>query len=167
MIGTAQKSVLEKYEKVIDAAFSQGLQDAQVSSSDFRRLKIQALPEAINYMTNYVDRFFKEITGKIAQEIDKNYLNNKNIIPTNVSQVIDSIKHRADFIDKTERLRSYNYAKAIGLRTRGFEKASISKDTSCEICVEKNYEIDLKGIDIESVPPFHANSIAKITTGIS
>lgn len=167
MVGTAHKSVLEKYEKVIDEAFTQGLKDAQVTTSDFRRLKIQAMPDVIDYMKSYVDKFFKEITGKIAQEIDKSSSNSRNSISENVSQLIDSIKHRADFIDRTERLRAYNYAKAIGLKIRGYEKASISKDTNCEICINKNYELDLKNIDIESVPPFHANSVAKITAGIS
>lgn len=167
MTGTARKSVIDKYEKIVEQAFELGLKDSKVSTSDQRRLKIQAMPDAVDSMKMYVDKFFREITGKIAQEIDKNVFNQSSSIAESVAEIMDSIKYRADFIDKTERIRSYNYAKALGLRLQGFEKASISKDTSCEICAEKDYQIELKNIDIESVPPYHANSVAKIMNGIS
>jgi hypothetical protein len=167
MVGTARKSVIDKYEKIVEQAFELGLKDARLSVSEQRRLKIQAMPEAVDYMKSYVDKFFRDMTGKIAQEIDKNIFNQKSLIPQKINEIIDSVKYKADFIDKTERVRSYNYAKALGLRLLGFDKAAISKNTSCEICAEKNYEIDLKNIDIESVPPYHANSVAKIMNGIS
>jgi hypothetical protein len=143
------------------------LKDSRISSSEYRRLKIQALPDAVDSMKDYVSKFFKDITGKIAPEIDPNIFSSKSKIAENIAELIDSVKYRADFIDRTERMRAYNYAKALGLRLQGFDKASISKETNCEICAEKNYEIELKNINVESVPPYRANSVAKIMNGIS
>lgn len=169
MVNTAKKSVTDKYEKITRVAYAQGLRDARINDTTIEKLIISDYPEVRNYMTQYVDKFFKDITGKVGRTVDKARDADKSDkeLSNEVMEVIDSIKYRADFIDRTERMRAYNYGKAMALSSLGYKKANINKDTECEECKNLNYEIDLTNFTLDTIPPFHANSIAKITTGIS
>lgn len=169
MVDSAKTSVLTRYEKVTRLAYAEGLKDARLSDQNVEKLIISDYPEVKKYMTKYVDKFFKDIVGKVTRTIDKMTDSDKPKaeIADAVTEVIDSIKYRAEFIDRTERMRAYNYGKAIALSSLGYKQANIAKDTECEQCKELNYVVELDNFTMDSIPPFHANSIAKITTGIS
>lgn len=169
MVNTAKKSVLDRYTKITRLTFAAALKDARLNDAQIEKLIIADYPEVKNYMTQYVDKFFKDITGKVGRVIDKAQSadNTRKELSGSVAEVIDAIKYRADFIDRTERMRAYNYGKAVALSSLGYKKANIGRDTDCELCKDMNYEIDLTNFTVESVPPYHVNSIAKITTGIS
>lgn len=169
MVNIAKKSVLDRYTKITRDSYAQGLKDTRMADEKVEKLIITDYPEVKTYMTQYVDKFFKDITGKVGRAVDKARDNNKTgkELSKEVAEIIDSIKYRADFIDRTERMRAYNYGKAIGLSSLGYKKANISRDTECETCKEMDYEVDLTSFTLDTIPPYHANSVAKITTGIS
>lgn len=169
MVDSAKTTVSDKYTKITRIAYAAGLKDSRISEQEAEKLIISDYPEVKNYMERYVDKFFKDITGKVVRVVDKMTLQDKKgtEIADAVEEVIDSIKYRAEFIDKTERMRAYNYGKAMGLSSRGYKQAAISRDTECEQCKEMDYVVDLENFTIDTLPPYHANSIAKITNGIS
>jgi hypothetical protein len=169
MTGMAKKTITDKYTKITAAAFAQGARDARLSDEQVGKLIITDFPEVRTYTTSYVDKFFKDIAGRVVRTIDKLQAqgrSNKDI-SKEVAEVIDSIRYRAEFIDRTERIRAYNYGKALALSSLGYKKAGISRDSECETCKDLGYEISLEGFSLDSIPPFHVNSIAKITNGIS
>lgn len=169
MVQTAKTSVTDKYIKITRNAFAAGLKDLRLSDEKVEKLIITDFPEVKNHMTQYIDKFFKDVMGKVGRITDRMVEQDKapSEIVDAVSEAIDSIRYRAEFIDRTERMRAYNYAKAIGLESLGYKKAAISRDTECESCKEMDYTLNLEGFSIETIPPYHANSIARITTGIS
>lgn len=164
MADTAKDSVIKKYAQVIRKTFSSALSELRVPEADKKKLSDMYAIDAVSYMTVYVEKYFKDVKGKVARIIDNSLEENK---VEAVRELIQSIKYRADFIDKTERMRAYNYGKAIGLSYFGFKKAEINKDTECAVCAENDYTIDLTNFSIDTIPPYHPNSIAKITNGIS
>ena len=164
MADTAKDSVIKKYAQVIRKTFNSALSELRVPQADKTKLSDMYAIDAVSYMTVYVEKYFKDVKGKVARIIDNSLEENK---VDAVNELIQSIKYRADFIDKTERMRAYNYGKAIGLSYLGFKKAEINKDTECAVCAENDYTIDLTNFSIDTIPPYHPNSIAKITNGIS
>jgi hypothetical protein len=83
-----------------------------------------------------------------------------------VVEIFNKIKYRGDFIDATEKVRAYNYGKAVGLKEKGFKNAEIVKDSNCESCKDAPDLISLDNLTVHSVPPYHANSKAYVGSGV-
>ena len=169
LIGTARTNISKRYEKVSTSAFRKGAKDAKTDESRIDRLETMEYPDVRSHLNSQVDRLIRDISGRVHRSLDKmiSVGSSRKELAGDIEDSIDRIRYRADFIDRTERMRAYNYGKAVALRDAGFVKAGISQDTECEVCEELSYEIDLSSLTIETVPPFHPNSIAKITVGIS
>lgn len=169
LIGTTKTFIDKKYSKITLGAFQKGIKDAYADNATMDRLVRADYPEAKEKLDLYTDKLINDISGRVHQTLDKmvNIGSSRKDIAKTIGDSIESIRYRADFIDRTERMRAYNFGKALALRDAGYLKASIFDNTDCEKCEEINYEIDILDVTIDSVPPFHTNSIAKINSGIS
>jgi len=162
LIAMGKDSAEKKYLTIIRKEFVNGLKDS--GSTNIEKLvttDFQTVKDTTNY---FIDKYMKDINGNIQNVIDKMTWDGatRKEIQSAVEEVFDKIKYRGDFIDATERMRAYNYGKALGLQDQGFTKAVIIKNPDCEKCKEAPDEISLLDLDIISVPPFHPNSNATI-----
>ena len=169
ILDSANDSIKKKYKKITNSAFLKGLRDANISEESIQKIESVEFDGVEKYVNRYIDKFINDMRGKVNYGLNKiiNTDATRKEIKQSVRDNIESIEYRADFIDRTERMRAYNYGKALGLLEAGYLKASIYKDTECEICKDLDYEVDLLSLNIESVPPYHPNSVAKIKSGIA
>jgi len=162
LIALGKDATEKKYIAIVKKEFVNGLKDSgstnleKLITSDF-----QVVKDTTSY---FINKYTKDINGKVQNIIDKMTWDGatRKEIQSAVEEVFDKIKYRGDFIDATERMRAYNYGKALGLQDQGFAKAAIIKNPDCEKCKEAPDEISLLDLDIISVPPFHPNSNATI-----
>ena len=169
LISTTRSTISKRYDKVALSAFRKGATDAKAKSDRVDRFEVLEYPDMRSHLNNQIDRLIRDISGKVHRTLDKKVAigASRKEIAVDIEDSIERIRYRADFIDRTERMRAYNFGKAVALRDAGYTKAGISQDTECEVCEDLSYEIDLTSLTVDTVPPFHPNSIAKITNGIS
>lgn len=164
LIKMGKDNALEKYLAIDRKEFVRGLRVSQVGPENIERLIITDFQVVKDTTTHFVNKYMKDINGRVQNTIDQLTWEGKSRkeIETAVDDVFDKIKYRGDFIDATERMRAYNYGKAVGFRDQGFKTAPVIKDSNCESCAEAPDEVDLLNLQIFSVPPFHPNSDATI-----
>ena len=164
LINLGKENALGKYLQIDRKEFVNGLRDAQVDIEDMEDLIFYNFQIVKDTTTHFINKYMKDINGKVQNTIDQMTWEGKTRteIQAAVADVFDKIKYRGDFIDATERARAYNYGKAVGLRSKGFTRAEVIKDSNCESCLSSPDEIDLQSLDIFDVPPFHPNSSATV-----
>lgn len=164
IISLGKKTILDKYTKIVEIEYEKGIKYSGLddTSSYLVPLGLQEVKDTLN---QYVEKYIKDINGKVQNAITKmtDEGKSKKEIGEEISNVIDKIKYRGDFIDNTERIRAFNYGKAIGLKLKGFSKAEIIQNSDNDD--EVKY-INLNSLDIFSVPPYHPNSKALVGNGV-
>jgi hypothetical protein len=164
LIKMGKEEALKKYLQIDRKEFVQGLKDANTSPDDIEGLIISDFQVVKDTTTHYINKYMKDINGRVQNAIDSLVWEGRSRkdIQDAVNEVFQNIKYRGDFIDATERMRAYNYGKAVGLRHQGFIVAEVIKDSNCESCEEAPDEVNLQALNIFDVPPFHPNSSATI-----
>ena len=160
LINLGKDNALKKYLAIDRAEYVQGLRDANVPAEDIERLITTDFQAVKDTTTHFINKYMKDINGKVQNTIDQMTWegNSRTLMQAAVNEIFDKIKYRGDFIDATERMRAYNYGKAVGLKDRGFKKAEIIKDSNCASCADAPDEVNLEILSILDVPPFHPNS---------
>lgn len=163
------KDVLIK--KVIDSntrIFKKGFLELARNHSEEIVLTEKDFSPVEDRLTHSISKYFKTIKGKIGQIIDKMVWEGekRTHIAERVGEALDSIKYRADFIDKTENIRAYNYGRALALKKMGYKEAKLELNKDCSICSEKSDTINLKQLDIDLIPPYHPNSKGLVGEGV-
>lgn len=152
----------KKYVALARKEFVNGLRDSKLNSDAFEKVITQEFPIVKETTEEYIDKYMRDINGSVQNTIDRlvNIGATRDELKDAVSEAIDKIKYRGDFIDSTERMRAYNYGKAVGYFRNGFSRAEIIKDSDCESCKDSPDEINLLDLTIFDVPPYHPNSSA-------
>lgn len=168
LVGLAKDRIQTKYLSVTKGRFRAGLRDSGLKDTQINGIINEGYSDIEKHLKRYLDKLSKDIKGNIYKTLDKMISKNadRKEIAKATSNEIDSIKYRADFMDRTEKMRAYNYGKAFGLKDQGFVGAEIIKDDKCTICAEMPSEITLKNLSLNKVPPYHPNSKAKIGKGL-
>lgn len=169
LVGLSQDNILKKYRKIISGEFLMGLRDSGLEADKMKDVFSVEFPIVDSNLTLYVNKFHRDIKGKVFLAIDRNTAlgrPNKEIAEE-ARKEIDTIRYRADFIDKTERARAYNYGKALGLKNQGFEQIELELNKNCKICGDKPDIIDTDLLTLSDVPPYHSNSKGKVKKGVA
>lgn len=164
VIEIGKDSATTKYLAIARREYVMGLKDSLVNKERIEKLIISDFQIVKETTEHFIGKYMKEINGKVQNIVDKMTWNgeSRKEIKKAVTEIFNKIKHRGDFIDKTERMRAYNYGKAVGLKDQGHLKATILKNQNCETCSLYSSEVDLLNLQIFDVPPFHANSGATV-----
>lgn len=164
LIKMGEDSAVKKYLEVSRKEFVKGLKDGGAPVSKMENLILNEFGPVKDTTTDYINGYMKDINGKVQNKIDQlvNVGATRKALEDAVLEVFDKIKYRGDFIDATERMRAYNYGKAVALKDKGFKKAQVVKNNNCQACKDTPDELDLTNLTINSVPPYHPNSKATI-----
>lgn len=102
----------------------------------------------------YVDKLFKDIEDICCK--------NKDL--TEITDAIDNIAYRLDFIRRTEKMRARNWAKLQILKLTGKTeyKIKVSDNTTKEEKEKAKLTYPVNDATIYSIPPFHVNCTAEI-----
>jgi hypothetical protein len=167
IVGMAKDRIKSKYITDTRKKFVQGLKDSGLDENHVNSLTYE-YSEIQTHLDSYLNKLSRDIKGRIYKTIDKmvDADATRREMAKEISTQVDSIKYRADFMDTTEKSRAYNFGKALGLKEQGYKAAKILKNDDCAICAEMPDEIDLTGLTLESVPPYHPNSKARVGKGI-
>jgi hypothetical protein len=167
IVGMAKDRIKSKYITDTRKKFVQGLKDSGLDENHVNSLTYE-YSEIQTHLDSYLNKLSRDIKGRIYKTIDKmvDADATRREMAKEISTQVDSIKYRADFMDTTEKSRAYNFGKALGLKEQGYKAAKILKNDDCAICSEMPDEIDLTGLTLESVPPYHPNSKARVGKGI-
>lgn len=165
LIGISKDSATKKYLTIARKEYVQGLKDSGVDINNVDRLVTTYFQEVKDTTEHFINKYMRDINGRVQNTLDQMIAEGqtRTKIQEAVVEVFDKIKHRGDFIDSTERMRAYNYGKAVGLRDQGETSAKVVKNTECSDCQNSPDEVDLLNLSIWSVPPYHPNSTATIS----
>lgn len=169
LIDLTKKDIMKRYEGITLSEFLRGLDD---SGATFGQHSEAISKDYIDVQKNtelYINKYLRDLRGKINRALDKMVWDgeDRKKIVDKVAEIFDTLKYRGDFIDATQRMKAYNYGKAIGLQKQGFVKATMNLNPACSICSTKPTELELKTLDIDDVPPFHPNSVGTVGYGIN
>jgi len=164
LIAIGKDSATEKYLQIARKEYLQGLKDSGSDAANFEKLIITDFQEVKEATEGFISKYMKDINGKVQNTLDSMIDDGetRSKMEEAILEVFDKIKYRGDFIDATERMRAYNYGKAVGLRSQGLITASVIKNSDCEECKKSPDIVDLLNLTIWSVPPYHPNSTATI-----
>lgn len=100
--------------------------------------------------------------SKLFRDIENICRKNKDL--SAITDAIDSIAYRLDFIRTTEKMRAKNWARIQVLKLIGKTeyKIKVSDNTTNEEKQKAKLTYDVKQATIDSIPPFHVNCSAEI-----
>ncbi len=164
LIELGKDSAIKKYLQIARKEYLAGLKDSGVEPDHIENLIITNFQEVKDATELFIAKYMRDINGRVQNTLDQMIWEGetRSNIKEAVIEVFDKIKYRGEFIDSTERMRAYNYGKAIGLRDQGFTTAPVIKNPDCVDCQNAPDEVDLLNLTIWSVPPYHPNSNATI-----
>ena len=166
LIGIAKKDSTSKYTASITNSFKKGFRDSKATES-IDNFTYEA-EEVMSVAQGFIDKYFKNFGGRVHNVIDKMVETGepRKSISNAITESIDKIKSRADSIERTESIRAYNYGKAVGLKSLGYQSAQLVLNQDCEICKEHPVTLRLDVLSLDDVPPYHPNSLGTVGEGI-
>jgi hypothetical protein len=168
LIKLGEDTAIKKYLEISRKEFVKGIKDSNLGADLVDKVITRNFDSVKDLTKSYIQTYMKDINGKIQNRIDQmvNLGSPRKEMEDAVLEIFDKVKYRGDFIDSTERMRAYNYGKALGLKEQGFKNATIIKNANCSLCKDLPDSLSLESLTIETVPPYHPNSKTLIGLGV-
>lgn len=130
----------------ITGYFYNGFIKSNASKIYFENAKVKRMP--------FLRTHIRATLGRL--EDDLSVLLKKIDSIDNLKAVFDSIRYRANFIDRTEFYRAYNVGFQVGCEVQGIEKLGIESNLDCDICASKHKtEVKTNITNVLALAPFH------------